>query len=62
VEGVRKQYFAELRVKAKSRQPIMERAHRSDITLLYGARNSEHNNAVALRDFLIAKLKKLEGL
>jgi uncharacterized protein YeaO (DUF488 family) len=47
----RKQYFAELRVKATSWQPIMESAQRSDITLLYGARDSEHNNAVALRDF-----------
>src|SRR5688572_8367914 len=48
----RKQYFAELRVKANSWQPIMERARRSDVTLLYGARDSEHNNAVALKDFL----------
>ncbi|MGH7848166.1 MAG: DUF488 domain-containing protein [Candidatus Binatia bacterium] len=53
----RKQYFAELRVKPETWQPIMERARRSDVTLLYGARDLEHNNAVALRDFLIAKLK-----
>jgi uncharacterized protein YeaO (DUF488 family) len=55
---LRKQYFAELRAKPEVWQPIMERAGRSDVTLLYGARDSEHNNAVALRDFLTAQLKK----
>jgi uncharacterized protein YeaO (DUF488 family) len=55
----RKRYFTELRVNAKSWQPIMERARRSDVTLLYSARDSDHNNAVALRDFLTAKLKKI---
>ncbi len=54
----RKQYFAELRVKPETWQPIMERSRRSDVTLLYSARDSEHNNAVALRGFLIAKLRK----
>jgi uncharacterized protein YeaO (DUF488 family) len=54
----RKRYFAELRIKAETWQPIMERARRADVTLVYGARDSEHNNAVALRDFLVAELKK----
>jgi uncharacterized protein YeaO (DUF488 family) len=54
----RKQYFAELRVKPETWQPIMEKSRRSDVTLLYSARDSEHNNAVALRNFLIAKLGK----
>jgi uncharacterized protein YeaO (DUF488 family) len=54
----RKRYFAELRVKPETWQPIRESARRSDVTLLYGARDSEHNNAVALRDFLVAELKR----
>jgi uncharacterized protein YeaO (DUF488 family) len=28
------------------------------VTLLFGAKDEEHNNAVALRDFLTAKLRK----
>ena len=28
------------------------------MTLLFGAKHEEHNNAVALRDFLAAKLHK----
>jgi uncharacterized protein YeaO (DUF488 family) len=54
----RRQYFAELCVKPENWQPIMERARRSDVTLLYSARDSKHNNAMALRDFLIVKLRK----
>jgi uncharacterized protein YeaO (DUF488 family) len=54
----RKRYFAELRVKPETWQPIRESARRSDVTLLYGARDSERNNAVALRDFLTVKLRK----
>jgi uncharacterized protein YeaO (DUF488 family) len=56
--GFRQQYFAELRAKPEAWQPIMERARRSDVTLLYGARDSEHNNALALRDFLITERTK----
>jgi uncharacterized protein YeaO (DUF488 family) len=52
----RKRYFAELHTKAESWQPIVERARRSDVTLLYGARDPEHNNAVALRDFVNRKI------
>jgi uncharacterized protein YeaO (DUF488 family) len=58
----RHRYFAELRVKAETWAPILERARESNVTLLYGARDPEHNNAAALKDFLTAKLKKLEGL
>ena len=31
---------------------LRERAAREDLTLLYGARDPAHNNAVALRDYL----------
>ena len=53
----RQRYFAELRTKAETWAPILERARESNVTLLYGARDAEHNNAAALKDFLIAKLK-----
>jgi uncharacterized protein YeaO (DUF488 family) len=33
-------------------QPILEAAHRGSVTLLYGARDVEHNNAVALKEYL----------
>jgi uncharacterized protein YeaO (DUF488 family) len=54
----RRRYFAELRTKTETWAPILERARKADVTLLYGARDSNHNQAVALRDFLIAKTNK----
>jgi uncharacterized protein YeaO (DUF488 family) len=54
----RRRYFAELRAKAETWTPILERACKADVTLLYGARDSNHNQAVALRDFLIGKTNK----
>ena len=54
----RRRYFAELHAKAETWAPILEKARKADVTLLYGARDPEHNQAVALRDFLIAKMNK----
>ena len=53
----RRRYFAELRTKPETWAPIMERARESNVALLYGARDAEHNNATALKDFLLARLK-----
>jgi uncharacterized protein YeaO (DUF488 family) len=54
----RQRYFAELRAKAETWSAILEKARESTVTLLYGARDPEHNNAAALRDFLNAKLRR----
>jgi uncharacterized protein YeaO (DUF488 family) len=54
----RRRYFAELRGKAGVWAAILEKARESNVTLLYGARDTEHNNAVALRDFLDVKLRR----
>jgi uncharacterized protein YeaO (DUF488 family) len=53
----RRRYFAELRTNAATWAPILETARESNVALLYGARDSEHNNATALKEFLTAKLK-----
>lgn len=47
-------YFAELDGKREAWEPI----GRGGVVLLFSARNAEHNNAVALRDYLAAKIKK----
>lgn len=54
----RPRYFAELEDKPETWQPILQLARRGDVTLLHSAKDSEHNNAVALRDYLIRKLGK----
>jgi uncharacterized protein YeaO (DUF488 family) len=38
-------------------QPLLEAARQGNVTLLFAARDEAHNNAVALKDYLEAKLK-----
>ncbi len=54
----RRRYFAELQAKAQTWAPILARARESNVALLFGARDAEHNNATALKDFLTAQLKR----
>jgi uncharacterized protein YeaO (DUF488 family) len=51
-------YTAELDEKQRSWQPLLDAARQGDITLVYGARDEAHNNAVALRSYLQAKLEQ----
>ncbi len=53
----RKRYQKELDAKPESWQPLAEAARKGPLTLVYGARDSEHNNAVALKEYLENKLK-----
>lgn len=53
----RRRYFAELRAKAETWAPILEIARKSNVAMLYGARDCEHNNATALKEFLTARLR-----
>lgn len=57
-EEFRRRYYTELDRKPEAYRPVLEAAHAGTVTLLYGAKDEEHNNAVALRDFLVAKLSK----
>jgi len=51
-----RRYFAELDGKPEAWQPLVRAAQVSEITLLFSARDTEHNNAVALRAYLAKKL------
>ncbi|MCI0453977.1 MAG: DUF488 family protein [Candidatus Dadabacteria bacterium] len=54
----RHRYFAELDSKREVWQPLLKAARKGTITLLYSARDREHNNALALKEYLKSKLKK----
>ena len=54
----RRRYFHELEKKAEACKPIQRGAERGRVTLVYSSHDTEHNNAVALREFLEAKLNK----
>ena len=51
-ETFRHRYVAELRDKPEALQPLVEAAQRGNVTLLYSARDTVHNNAVVLRLYL----------
>lgn len=54
----RRRYFAELDRNEAALTPILEAAHRGDVTLLFSSRDVEHNNAVALKQYLEAHTGK----
>jgi len=45
-------YYEELDRKAEAWKPILKAAKSGDLTLLYGSKDTEHNNAVALKTYL----------
>ena len=53
-----RRYFAELGKKPESWQPLLTAAQAGNITLVFAARDEEHNNAVALKNYLERPLKK----
>lgn len=48
----KKRYFKELAGKEDLWKPIRSQARKHTVTLVYSARDEEHNQAVALREFL----------
>ncbi|MCC7352869.1 MAG: DUF488 domain-containing protein [Anaerolineae bacterium] len=54
-EEFRRRYLAELNAHPAAWRPLVEAAHRGDVTLLYSARDTEHNSALLLKEYLAAK-------
>ncbi len=52
-----RRYHAELDARPESWAPLLEAAREGPITLLFSARDAAHNNAVALRAYLLARLR-----
>jgi len=55
-DAFRHRYVAELHDKPEALQPLVEAAQRGNVTLLYSARDTVHNNAVVLRCYLAEHL------
>jgi uncharacterized protein YeaO (DUF488 family) len=51
-EEFQHRYKAELQANPGALQPIMEAAKQGNVTLLYSARDTEHNNALVLKAYL----------
>ena len=50
-----RRYFVELDERPEAWKPISNAAKRGTVTLLYSSRDSDHNNALALKQYLEAK-------
>lgn len=53
-DAFRTRYAAELDAAPETWQPLLEHARRQPLVLLYAARDTQHNHAVALADYLRA--------
>ncbi|MEO8098537.1 MAG: DUF488 family protein [Acidobacteriota bacterium] len=56
-----RRYYRELDTNPEAWQPILAAARRGTATLLYSSHDVEHNNAVALKSYLEAKLRTAEA-
>jgi uncharacterized protein YeaO (DUF488 family) len=54
-DGLCHRYFAELDVEPEIWRIILDTVHQGNVTLLFGARDIRHNNAVALKLYLEAR-------
>src|SRR5512142_1536486 len=54
-EDFRKRYFKELSAQPEAVAELRKRARGHTVTLLYGSKDTEHNNAVALKEYLEGK-------
>ena len=54
----RTRYFRELDSRPESWRPILTAARRGIVTLVYSSHDEEHNNAVALKEYLQAKRRQ----
>jgi uncharacterized protein YeaO (DUF488 family) len=53
-----RRYFVELNAHPTSVEPILEANRKGRVTLVYSSHDQEHNNAVALKIFLAAKIRQ----
>ena len=56
-ENFRRMYFAELDRAPEVCKPIRQATRKGTVTLLYSSHDAEHNNAVALKEYIEDKSK-----
>ena len=54
----RRRYFRELDSRPEAWEPIVSAARRGTVTLVYSSHDTEHNNAVALQEYVQAKSRR----
>lgn len=57
----RTRYFRELDSRPEVWRPIVSAARRGTVTLVYSSRDTDHNNAVALKEYLQSKIRRAKS-
>ncbi len=60
-EEFKRRYRKELDANPEGVRQILEAMRKGDVTLIYSSRDAEHNNAVALEQYLEERSKRLSG-
>jgi uncharacterized protein YeaO (DUF488 family) len=60
-EDFRKRYWRELDHHPEAWAPLVEAARHAQITLVYGSHDEQHNNALALKEYLDLRLGRHRG-
>lgn len=53
-----KKYFEELNKNSEALEPLIKALLKGTVTLLYSSKDTEHNNAVSLKNYLEKNVKK----
>ncbi len=56
-DAFRERYFRELDANPSGWGTLLEAARQGDVTLIFSSHDTEHNNAVALQDYLERKMR-----
>ena len=54
----RNRYFQELKNNPDAVDQLLQHSHNGPVTLVYGAKDQDHNDAVALKDYLESHLRR----
>ncbi len=54
----KRRYFRELDTRPEAWRPILSKARRGVVTLVYSSHDAAHNNAVALQEYLRARARR----
>lgn len=57
-DAFKTRYYAELDANPDAWAGILDQAKKSKVTLLFSSKDAEHNNVVALREYLLVRRKK----
>ncbi len=55
----RRRYFAELHARPEAVQPLLDAGRQGKVTLIYSSHDEQHNNAVALKEYLEGRLSRM---